>query len=331
MRLGMVVRADAGGLGQQSHHLWRCLQPDETVVIVKGEEARGAELPDRYGEALHCDQRLNMKANKLLSTCDLTLSIETGYIDGIYDERTFKVALIANPELWNPSEPHERLGVHTDWEVHRFEEKPTVVPYPSPTELFPHRGDSGPGWYHPEAPAMLDRNGTELLLNALRHTRVPSELWIRADRESPWHRRRNAPTVIVGATTVHWLRGRTDDPADAYPQECSMLLLPRRYGGCCLPAVEAACLGWGAAMLDLPPQRSWPHVAPLPVAEHTKPARMRGGMFDVAQADSFAIARALDELNSSPEVLAQYRRKAERWVEETSWFNVEREWRAWLT
>lgn len=329
MTLGMIVRCDQGGLANQTHLLWRHLEPAVTVLI-RQDKPRGVEHPEWYGDAIHTREQLDRRSLAALKACDRVLTVETVY--GHVDAARWKldVALIANPELFNPVEPHDRLGVHTGWLAESLPSHCQLVGYPAPVDTYSHRTDIGDAFYHPAAPAMADRNGTGALLSALARTTVPAELVIRSDEQPPWpgtHTRER-----IGAWTVRWVQERTADPADAYPAECGTLLLPRRYGGMCLPVWEAACLGWDAAMLTREADRNWPHVELLeagPLA--ARPIAMRGGRIAVVRPHNDALARSLDELAGDAQRRTQRRSAAADFVHEQRWDRIRHEYDLWLS
>ena len=53
--------------------------------------------------------------------------------------------------------------------------------------------------------------------------------------------------------------GHVEDRWDLY-DGCSILVMPRRYGGLCLPVQEAMARGMAVVMTDCPPNRRWPIV-----------------------------------------------------------------------
>ena len=154
---------------------------------------------------------------------------------------------------------------------------------------------------------MLDRNGTDSLLDALRYCRTPFEVLVRGRDDLP---------VTIGMTRITRL-----PPAahywDAYPPEADLMVLPRRYGGLSLSMQEAAAAGLPTVTLDIEPQRQWTDPAGLVAATvHRPQVPRRGGRFDVWTCHPRALAHRLDDLAQHPEVVARMRAHALAWAAE---------------
>jgi hypothetical protein len=320
--VAMLVRADAGGLGIQSYEIWRHLQPSTTIVM-RLPDPRGHEDVGVYDGAPQTIPGWDMAARKAVRSCRLLLSIEGTYA---YPGPR-RCAVIANPELWRPDHPQliDRTAVHTPWERTRVRPLPTVLPYPMPVDRVEVR-EPAPGWYHPAAPAMLDRNGTGFLLRALERCREPHEVFIRSDDPPPWG---PIPRQQIGRCRVWWEQSRTIDYRNAYPDHCGALVLPRRYGGNCLPAYEAACMGWPVVMPDLAPQAGWPFVATTPVGK-CKRRQMKGGPVAVWDPSPDGIAQAMDALAVDPSRRAALSTAARCWAEAHAWPQIAGVWAEWL-
>ena len=106
MRLGMIVRADDGGIGNQTHEIWRHLNPDVTVAV---DFSRLSDaMPqhyDRYPDATWTTWRGvgfpfdNKAAFRALETCDVVFSVETFYDMRLASTKT-PLVLYVNPELF---------------------------------------------------------------------------------------------------------------------------------------------------------------------------------------------------------------------------------------
>jgi glycosyltransferase involved in cell wall biosynthesis len=185
-------------------------------------------------------------------------------------------------------------------------------------DRFEHRARPSDGpitFYHPVAPAMLDRNGTKVVLDALRHVTEPCRVVFRSPGQpSPW----SDPSRLIGAVEALWLDQDVPMYWDAYPPETDVLVMPRRYGGLCLPVLEAAAQGIPALMTDLSPQASWPGVHRVaPVAERSH--SMKGGEFPVWDTNPKHLARAMDQLCREPERVAKLSDAAYEWAWANSW------------
>jgi hypothetical protein len=227
-----------------------------------------------------------------------------------------KSVLIANPELY-ADDGADVVRVPTPWCADRIA-RAAVLPHPVSTDRLTYRHrTSAATFYHPTAPAMLDRNGTESVLEALPHVKHECTFIIRGGESRSKSR--------VGNVTVDWRTAFTDDYWDAYPDEADVIVLPRRYGGLCLPVQESAALGMPALMTDLAPQSDWPHVMRVP-AKRTMSYRMKGGRYDVHTCDPVQLAERIDLLIESPWLVSSLSQAAGAWATRRSWARLYPMW-----
>lgn len=94
--------------------------------------------------------------------------------------------------------------------------------------------------------AHADRNGTELLMRAL--TQVRSRIEVTARSIDGW-----LPDMVMNQqVALTKITEPTEDRWSMY-EDHHVLVLPRRYGGLCLPALEAAACGLAVVMPDCSP------------------------------------------------------------------------------
>lgn len=325
-RLGIICRADEGGLGTQTWEYARHLNPD-AVLLVLMDEPRGQQLPERYQAVIDGGGRYfsitfprarstdELEWDNFLSSVDVVLTAETFYREDFPRRaKRAKVRLVmhANPELWDGGhKPTFDVWAPTDWMVRKLPNGTTVMPMPVDRQRCAYRPINFPPrkLLHVSAPAMLDRNGTTLLKQALVHCRMGFDLYV-AGPEAP-----DKPAK-VGKITVHGVPDLRDywqiyDDMDA-------LVLPRRYGGLSLPMQEAASCGLPIVSLRLPPQKPWLHPLLSVPVEGVARARMKGGIFDVAHCAPRLLARALDDLVRGRMIDAMVTRSL-RWAETLDW------------
>lgn len=326
-RLGIVARADAGGLASQSLEVCRHLDPELVLLVDLGSRGRGPSIPGRYANhdvIRSTGPRLEpRKVRQFLSGVDVVFSIETFY-DGLVEEaraRKVERVLSVNPELFRGAlDQHaDRYLLPTPWRADRLPVTAEVLPQPVSLDRFdarvPERTDP-PTFVHVPAPAMLDRNGTEAVLEAVSLTREAFRLLITGPVSSgydgtTWSAGERATVEMLPHTEREWW--------EVYPPEAEALILPRRYGGLSLPMLEAAAAGMAVVTTDLEPQRQWfPHESLVPCPSAT-PVGMRGGRFPVHTVDALVLAARLDEL--ARDALLRYRlgKEARAWAEENSW------------
>jgi glycosyltransferase involved in cell wall biosynthesis len=169
---------------------------------------------------------------------------------------------------------------------------------------------------HVAAPAFHDRNGTRLVLAAIRHLRRPCRVVIRAAsaRSLPTNHARANPRhvdVVIDRT-------ETADYADGWA-DGDVLVLPRRYGGQSLTMNEAASLGMGVLTLDLAPQNAWCHPDLLVPARRLRTIPMVGGAFPIHDTEPRTLAAAMDRLVDEPELAVEASKASDVYAESLSW------------
>lgn len=116
---------------------------------------------------------------------------------------------------------------------------------------------------------------------------------------------------------------RTQPPAnywDLYEGQ-GVLLQPRRYGGLCLPAIEAAGAGLALVMPDVCPNRTWPIE---PVAVHQAPELILQSLrVDVWDMD---ISHGIEALQRVLDDLPERQRQSREWAEANSWQQLRPTW-----
>lgn len=336
MKLGLVARCDvSGGLAVQTSEAYRHLQPDRTLVVHTAHTTRGPCKLDRYdgpnvtavpGAPSVDDARRFMRGLDVVFTCECV------YLpDWMSIARRLGVAVVvqANPELYDARElAGARIVLPTEWEAARVPHE-RILPVPVALDRFPRAQirTNAQVFYHPSSPAMADRNGTALVLAALRFVRSKVTVIVRGARNraeivrKPLPQPRHAKLVELSFTEEPYWR--------AYPPEADVLVMPRRYGGLSLPIQEAAALGMPCVTLDLPPQREYPHTLCVR-ARDPEPVAMKAGTFDAWSCSPRELARAIDELAAKPERVQELSAEARRWAEARSWSALAGEYAATL-
>jgi len=319
--VGLVARCDSGGLGVQTAEFYRHLTPDRTLVVLTDHRTRGVCDSERYGEHVTWIPGLPQPAHidKFVDGLDVVFTAETVYSPdfvNIAHEHGCRVIVQANPEMWDGEAHGAQVVLPTPWLAERFPHA-TLLPVPIACDRFTARERrEARRFYHPASPAMADRNGTGLVAAALRHVTADIEIVIRGARTRGEIAR--APRDMPPNVKLLELEHTDSAYFDAYPDDVDVMLLPRRYGGLCLPAQEAAAQGIPVVMSDLAPQAAWPHVEPVPVARADR-VRMKGGLFDAYSVDPRVLAATIDDLATNPQRVQLLSRRALAWADEMSW------------
>lgn len=327
MRIGLVARAEDRGLGIQSWEFARAMQPARTLLVDMGELARGFPVHrDRYPDAtvVHYDagQLPEGQVREWLRGLDVVFSAET-----FYDWRLCRWAEEAgvasvcqlNPEFLRPvaelpARP-TRWWAPTTWRIDALPPGTEVVPVPVADDRFPFTVPERDGpvrvLHVVGHRAAADRNGTAVVLQAVARASGPMSVVLSTqDARIPLGRGRPAVVVTsrVGGLRDYW---RLYEGFD-------VLVLPRRYGGLCLPVQEAMASGLAVVMSDTEPQRStWP--------VRTVRTGLRSiintpaGRVPLAQVDPRSLARELDHLANNPADLEEAQRRSLAWAESHRW------------
>jgi glycosyltransferase involved in cell wall biosynthesis len=323
MKLGVIARAEDRGLGIQTWEAVRHLQPDR-VLVVDVENPEGFPLHlDRYPGATVARLQTNGRdwwfgetlIREWLDGLDVVFSCETVYdwrlIEWARDQHVSTVVQL-NPEFflhrhvplpeptawWNPS----------TWRMDQLPASVRHVPVPVALDRFAEddgklrRGDGALRLLHVVGrPAMADRNGTELLAKAMR--RIGGvELTVTSQRATVHAQR------VVGEVADYW---RLYDDQD-------VLVMPRRYGGLCLPVQEAMAAGLAVVMPACPPNpEMWPIV---PVRwQYRGQIEVPAGSIPLAETDARDLAAVLGRLRSDELALYEAQSAARAWAAAHSW------------
>jgi glycosyltransferase involved in cell wall biosynthesis len=328
VRIGLFgARADERGLGRLTQDFFTHMAPDRTLVVDMAAHARGfAQHLDRYPGATVVRFNGGRFNDRMLEHFFTGLDVAVMY-ETAYDHRAYAVArsvgcatvLMAMPEfhrhLTERLPAPDAVWVPTGWLLDRFPAGTPVVPVPVEREAA-EGGERGIGeplrvLHVAGHRATGDRNGTLVLLAALAHLRGPVSVRVISQDQHPVRLPRTAPGV-----TVEVVLGGMGDHHRLY-DGADVLVMPRRYGGLCLPVQEALAAGLGVVMTDCAPNREWP-IAPV----RSRPGTMihtPGGPIRLHDADPVDLARVIDRLAADAREVAELRAGARGWARDHTW------------
>lgn len=267
MRLGIIVRSDLTGLGIQSRNWVRLLKPDKVILIDSSPFNRNEQHPEWYEDynvmPIHGFIQAS-QINQVLDGIDILLTFEIPYSYELIKAakaRGVKTIIQNNWEftdyLQNPALPFPDLLVnHSYWNLDKQKELwPQISEYCA-TPLFLEEYDSitlqnferkgkrrflhiaGRRTYE-------DRNGTEDLLEAVKRIspEVDFELVIKTQTTE-------LPEIRDSRIVID--RSAPLDEKELY-RGFDGLIMPRRYGGACLPMNEALAAGLPVIMTNIDP------------------------------------------------------------------------------
>lgn len=329
MKVGLLARAEDRGIGIQTWGFYRHMRPDRTLVVDMGQLARGFPMHlDRYPDATVVPfdgvQLPEATVREWLAGLDVVFMVETPYdyrLLGWADELGVATVIQINPEFfrWGPAEPDlprpTAWWAPTTWRLHDLPKGMRHVPVPTDPERWQGRQRDRAGTFLHMAGhrAMADRNGTTLMLQAVRHVREPMRVvFASQDRRLPSARGYGRHVKVESKL------GGVADPATLY-DDADVLVMPRRYGGLCLPVLEASAAGLVTVMPDASPQsHDWPHVQLVP-ADRGADFKTQAGPVALWNADPRALGATLDALAADPERVARLSAEALAWADANSW------------
>lgn len=328
MHLGVIARCEDRGLSTQTHDVCRALDPDRVLLIDVGPDKRFTRHPERFADwevtetrwtAGRLDERI---VRPWLQGLDAVYSAETPYDARLPQwaaEAKCGVVVHANPEFLSPQDARAAVTwwAATPWRRQHLPARTRVVPMPVPEAPRHAELNDPPHFLHVAGwPAVSDRNGTGIVAEAAQLMRSDAEVVIRGQHKDISRYRRHAPRLRVEA-------GNVPERWDLY-RDADVLVMPRRYGGLCMPAIEALACGLAVVMSDTSPNEVWP--GPRVPATEGQTVGTRAGLIPLHDTDPRALAATLDELASNPEVLDKHRREAADWVAANGWDQLRPVW-----
>lgn len=318
MTLAMLARCDDGGLGTMTWEAWRHLQPTRTLVVRSRGPACGAPHPERYQGgpgSVRVAPGLPQAADEewLLNGATVLYSAETWYTPTLEPRarragvRTF---LHVMPEYLLRSWRADVFLAPTPWLAPA---NAVELPVPIARDRLPRR-EQRPKvrtLYHVDSPTK-DRNGTQLLLDAMPFVRESVRLLIRT-RGERW-----AGMEYPSGAQVEWLPARRGPYYEAWPEDVDAFVQPRRFGGLSLPVQEAASLGLPIIALDRDPEFGWP-IYDVPGAHDGSVNTWRDITVPAYTARPEDIAEAIDLLATDAAIVGLMSVASDAWAESLSW------------
>lgn len=270
VRLGLWgARADNSGLGMQTWEFYEHMKPVKTVVVdismlEKTEDRRMKQYPERYPDATFIYGMPNQyDIERFLQDLDVVFIAESAYNMDFYRAARaagVKTAVQYNYEffdwfgdsIW--AKPDMFIAPSTwHWDevqslCDQKEIKHVYLHCPVNRNKIPKRFiDSATTFVHIAGrPAVHDRNGTYTFLNAIQLAEgdLSGRVYTQ-DKTLAQEIRQEYPSIDI--------RENVSNYADIY-KKGSVLVLPRKYGGNCLPMNEALSAGMPVIMSKISPQ-----------------------------------------------------------------------------
>lgn len=333
-RIGIMARTDDRGIGVQTWEVARHL-PEASVLAVRHPVSERQGFPSHHAERFP-DARVvrwnnshhlpEAPVREWLAELDVVYSVES-----LMDERVqlwardagVATVVHANPELYRPQIRPDVVWLPTPWMLERFAGAPSgalwvPVPLPEvPAHVAPAPIDAPLSVCHVMGRrAAHDRNGTSTLMRSLQFVERQVDVTIYGQEPSMPARVRNKQVTwrYVANTPNRW------DMYDGH----HLLVMPRKYGGLCLPVQEAMGVGLGVMMPNCSPNQSYTttllRTIP-PSAGDGRTVQMPGGEFTLHDVDPRDLARAIDEYSLNMALRATAERHSAAWADGHRWAN----------
>lgn len=325
MKIGLFgARADDRGLGRITHDFHTHMRPDRTLVIDMGPHSHGfSQHFDRYPDATVVPFNGGRLDTNVMASffrgLDVVVFYETAYDHRAYDiARTAgcRTVLMTMPEFHRHATenlPHpDVVWAPTTWRLDTLPAGTKVIPVPVDTAAATMTAGTLRVLHVGGHRTSGDRNGTIAFLRALRLVR-------RAVRVRVTTQDQRLPNVngIPGHVALNGQVGGVADYRRLYDR-ADILVMPRRYGGLCLPVQEALAAGLGVVMTDCDPNpATWP-ISPVRGTPGTT-IRTPGGPVTLYDPDPTSIADTVDHLASDPGTVDHLKARARQWAAENSW------------
>jgi glycosyltransferase involved in cell wall biosynthesis len=308
MKIAIIARADKTGLGNQTKELVDMLKPDKVLLIDSSHFNGNKQFPDWYqGYNVTKTQAgfmSNMEVNAFLNGVDVVISCEIFYnkrLTALAHRRGIKTILQYNYEFFEyfvvdgMRQPDILLGPttwHLDYMDKYFGNKSKVIHLPPPTTpaIFDSAKQINMSKTHKRIlhvagkRAAKDRNGTDIVIEMLKYSKADYELVVTV--QGDFKPDCDDPRLTIDTSNP-------DDRAELYTGFDAMVL-PRRYGGLCLPMNEALLSGLPVIMTDVSPNNT---ILPSEwLVEATKTAEVRfKGVVDIYDTDPQKLAELVDK------------------------------------
>lgn len=324
MKLGLIARADNSGLGIQTYEFYRHMQPAKTLVVDIGNLNGNQSFYERYPGATFVRGFPNRLAfSAFLDGLDVVFIAESAYANWFYDlarHKGVKTAVQYNFEFFDwmvkgIAKP-DLFIAPSRWRYDEVDEwckangvGHTYLHCPVNRQQLKYRPNKKARIFlHPAGKAAaFDRNGTEIVLAASKYLKSDAKIFVHFQGEQGLaHQATNSINSYKEVLHNHGDPSKVqieefdyDDYSLVY-KDADVLILPRRYGGNCLPLNEALSCGMPVVMTDMSPNNyllppRW-LIPAVKVAEFTPRVNV-----DIYGSDPKALAAKIDELYNMSE------------------------------
>lgn len=330
--IGLIARADSTGLGIQSKEFFANIQCKALVIDFQNvgqPHMRHILEPDftpfKNQDIFQWGHRHNMRGDiprgtieRFLEGVDTLFCMETPYDYDIFDEcrvRGIKTILQLNYEFLDfPNRhgirPPDLFAAPSYWNWDLIPNPKVYLPFP--TTIRPTRKAYNTFVHIAGRHAIQDRNGTQTLLQALQFVRNQMKVIIHVQHDTYFEPNRRSNVELIVDTR------NKPDYRDNY--DGGILVIPRKYGGLCLPINEALSFGMPVITTDISPNNNWLPKEWLIPASHAGQIQAKRTI-DYFEGDPVALAAKMDEM-CDPDTYLKESKRAEEIAQTISWDNL---------
>lgn len=316
--IGLIGRMEDRGLGIQTSEFHRHMQP-RTLLLDLGEPLdNNTNHPEWYPGVTPTKFRGMMPRRRVEQFLDGLTALYTaetvyqGSIPHLCRKMGVELVVHVNPEFHRDDNEATQWWNPSSWRMEHLPPGTTHVPFPVATDRWPNPAEPTRRpcrWLHVAGrQALADRNGTDALLAAIPYLTEPCTITIASQTT------RTFPHDLNPLVTVRTV-GPTDDYWDLYNGH-DALVMPRRFGGLCLPVQEAMGAGLAVLASDLSPNQDWPVSVCRTLPGHLE--QMPAGRIEVAQIDALHLAEMMD-VYADPDLRADRQEVSRTWARRHSW------------
>jgi glycosyltransferase involved in cell wall biosynthesis len=318
MRLGIIARSDNTGLGNQTKELVDMLNPFKILLIDSSHFNKNKQHPEWYSGHNVTTTKHGMASKEevsdFLNDLDVVISCEIFYNNSFIamaKKRKVKTILqynyefldnLANLDLALP----DILVAPSLWNfehiVTMFGDKTKVVHIPPPTNvnLFSNAKNINTSKIHKKIlhvggkAAVKDRNGTNTVIEMLKYSKTDYELVVKS--QTLLDIKCNDPRLTLDTSSP--------DTRESLYEGYDAMVMPRRYGGLCLPMNEALLSSLPVFMTNISPNNNI-----LPKKWLTDSIKidnlMTRTMLDVYEGNAGMLANLIDDYYNSDTFIAK--------------------------
>ena len=281
MKIGLIARADNSGLGIQTWEFYKHMRPAKTMVVDISKLNGNKIYPERYPDGIVIKGiPTDRDIIDFLDGLDAVFIAEAAYTPNLYIRSKalgVKTAVQYNYEFFdwfNPEMPKpDMLIAPSTWHYPKVDEwcknngvMHTYLHCPVNRELLPKRTIKQARTFLHIAgkSAAYDRNGTLIAIEASKYLKTDAQILVHFQGDQGLaHQVTNTYDDYLAHANLHGDPAKLTINKFEYPEyqdayaTGDVMILPRRYGGNCLPLNEALSVGMPVIMPDISPNNSF--------------------------------------------------------------------------